>query len=502
MKESNRMRLRWTKLGQRSKASFIHSGVKAGFILSLLVLTACSVNPATGDRQFTALLPAANEAKVGAQEHAKVEQAYGKFMKGPIATYVNKVGQKVAKNTERKDVQYRFHVIDSPMVNAFALPGGYIYVSRGLLTLANSEAELAGVIGHEIGHVTARHAAERMSHGTLVGLGSAVLGAVTGSSGVARAASLGSNLYITSYSRGQEHQSDELGVRYISRAGYNPRAMSEFLKSLDAQSKLEAKETGRKGNGFNYFSTHPLTTERVQQASAEAAKYPANNTENRSTYLSMINGMTYGDSASQGFSRGNKFYHTELGFTFTVPNGSKITNGTSQVAANHKNGTVILFDTAKVKDKADPLTFLKRDWLRNENTANAESITINGMRAATASFSGNVKGKAVTVRLVAIEWKAGEFFRFTMAIPKSVSSSFMNELKKTTYSFRRLSDSEKRAIQPKKLYVLQAPSGASVSSMARKMDVDGNKTQKFLVLNGMTSRDHVIVGQPYKIVVD
>ena len=490
-------------MAQRSKASFVNSGIKAGLILSVLVVvSACSVNPATGDRQFTALLPMAKEAQLGAQEHKKIEQAYGKFMKGPVANYVNRIGQNIAKNTERKDVKYTFSVIDSPMVNAFALPGGYIYVSRGLLTLANSEAELAAVIGHEIGHVTARHAAERMSHGTLVGLGSAVLGAVSGSSSVAKAANLGSNLYITSYSRGQEHQSDELGVRYISRAGYDPRAMSEFLKSLDAQSKLDAKEAGKKGSGFNYFSTHPLTAERVQQARAEANKYPANKTKKRGTYLSMINGMTYGDSSSQGFARGNNFYHTEMGFTFSVPKGSKIINGTTQVAANHKNGTVILFDNAKVKDKADPLTFLKRDWLRNENTANAESITINGMRAATASFSGNVKGRAVTVRLVAIEWKAGEFFRFTMAIPKNVGKSFMSELKKTTYSFRRLSDSEKRAIQPKKLYVLKAPSGSSVASMARKMDVDGDKTQKFLILNGMTSADKVLAGQPYKIVVD
>lgn len=468
--------------------------------MSLLVVGACSVNPATGDRQFTALLPTSSEAQIGAQEHAKIEQSFGKFMTGPIADYVNEIGQKIAKNTERDDVQYRFYVIDSPMVNAFALPGGYIYISRGLMTLANSEAELAAVIGHEIGHVTARHAAERMSHGTLAGLGAAVLGAATGSSGVAQAANLGSNLYISSYSRGQEHQSDELGVRYLSRAGYNPKAMADFLQSLDRQSQLEAKEAGRNSAGFNYFSTHPLTGERVQQAREEAKAFPASNKANRARYLTKINGMTYGDSASQGFARGNTFYHPEIGFAFTVPNGSKITNGTSQVAANHPNGTVMLFDMAK--NNSDPLTYLKQTWLRNENTANAENITINGMRAATASFSGNVKGKAVTVRLVAIEWKPGEFFRFTMAIPKNINSTFMNELKKTTYSFRKLSASEKKSIKPKRLFVLEAPAGSTLSSMANRMDVEGNKQEKFLVLNGMTARDPIIAGQPYKIVVD
>lgn len=496
--ESKRiMMLKWTKLTHLSKQT-----IKAALLLSVLGVAACSTNPATGDRQFTALMPASSEAQVGAQEHAKVEQAYGKFMTGPIADYVNRVGQKVAANTERGDVQYKFYVIDSPMVNAFALPGGYIYISRGLMTLANSEAELAAVIGHEIGHVTARHAAERSSQGFVVGLGAAILGAATGSQQVAQAANLGSNLYITSYSRGQEHQSDELGVRYISRAGYDPRAMSTFLRSLDAQSKLEAKEAGKEGTGFSYLSTHPLTAERVQQAGAEATKFQPNDTNNRGAYLAMINGMTYGDSASQGFARGNNFYHTDLGFMFSVPERSKIINGTTQVAANHPNGTVILFDTVKAGGNPDSMSYLVQTWLRNENTGNAEAITINGFRAATASFAGTVQNKAVTVRLVAIEWKPGEFFRFTMAIPNNVGNSFMNELKSATYSFRRLSDSEKSAIQPKKLYVLEAPAGATLSSMAAKMDVDGDKTAHFLVLNGMNANAPIIAGQPYKIVVD
>ncbi len=475
--------------------------IKATLLASLLFVSACSTNPATGDRQFTAMLPMAKEASLGAQEHAKVQQTYGKFMSGPIAEYVNRVGQKVAKNTERKDVTYRFHVIDSPMVNAFALPGGYIYVSRGLLTLANSEAELAGVIGHEIGHVTARHAAERMSQGTLVGLGAAVIGAAVGGA-AGQAASLGSNLYISSYSRGQEHQSDELGVRYISRAGYDPRAMSKFLRSLDAQSKLEAKEAGKKGSGFNYFSTHPLTAERIHQAAAEAGKYPSSKVQNRAAYLTKINKLTYGDSSNQGFARGNNFYHPEIGFMFTTPKGTKIKNGTTKVAVTHSNGTVILFDSAKDKKKSDPLTFLTQAWLRNENTGNAESITINGMRAATASFSGNVKGRAVTVRLVAIEWKAGEYFRFQMAIPKGISNAFMSELKKTTYSFRKMTSSEKNSVKPKRIIVLEAPAGSTIPSMAAKMKVDGDKQEKFLVLNGMTKADRIIARQPYKIVMN
>ena len=493
------MALNWTNTLSLGKQTFKKKTFSCAALISILALTsACSVNPATGQRQFTAALPAANEAKVGATEHAKIEAQFGKFMTGPIATYVNQVGQRVAANTERKDIQYRFYVLDTPMVNAFALPGGYTYFSRGLLTLANSEAELAAVIGHEIGHITARHAASRMSQGMVAGIGAAVLGAAVGGN-AGQLASLGSNLYLSSYSRGQEHQSDELGVRYLSRAGYDPTAMSTFLASLDAQSKLQAKEAGKSGSGFNYFSTPPLTGERVQHAHAEATKYPANNNESRAAYLSKINGLIYGDSPSQGFAKGNQFYHPEMNFTFTVPNGTKISNGTSQVAGQHPNGTAIVFDAGKSQSR-DPVSFVQNEWLKGQGSSRVEAITVNGKRGATTSFAGNVQGKAVTIRLVAVEWSANQYYRFQMAIPNGVSNAFLNELKQTTYSLRNMSGSERASIQPRRLRVLVAPAGSTVASMAARMKVDGNKTEHFLVLNGLDAHQGVVAGQPYKIV--
>lgn len=464
-------------------------------LASTALISACTTNSATGEKQFTALMPASSEAQVGATEHAKVEAQFGKFMTGPISDYVNKVGQRVAANTERKDVQYKFYVLDTPMVNAFALPGGYTYFSRGLLTLANSEAELAGVIGHEIGHITGRHAASRMSQGFVVGLGAAVIGAAVGGS-AGDVANLGSNLYISSYSRGQESQSDELGIRYLSRAGYNSMAMATFLSSLDAQSKLE---NGGKSN-FSYFSSHPLTAQRIQEARVEAAKYPANNNEGRAAYLNQINGLVYGDSPEQGFAKGNRFYHPEMDFTFSVPQGSKITNAPQNVVAQHPNGTVIVFDAGKGKS-SDPLTFLRNEWLKGENGGNAEAITVNGKRAATTAFSGNVKGKAMTIRLVAVEWSPNTYYRFQMAIPNGVSNAFMNELKTTTYSLRAMTASEKTSVKPKKIRVLVAPAGASVASMAAKMNVEGDKEAHFRVLNGMGTNTQLLANQPYKIVM-
>lgn len=445
-------------------------------------------------------MPVSSEAKVGAEEHAKVEATYGKFMTGPIADYVSQVGQRVAANTERKDIQYKFYVLDTPMVNAFALPGGYTYFSRGLLTLANSEAELAGVIGHEIGHITARHAASRMSQGVVAGLGAAVIGAAVGGS-AGQIANLGSNLYISSYSRGQETQSDELGIRYLSRAGYDPTAMAKFLASLDAQSKLEAKDNGT-NVGFSYFSSHPLTAQRVQDARAQATKYAANSLEKRAEYLNKINGLVYGDSPDQGFAKGNQFYHPAMNFTFSVPQGSKFTNSPTQISAAHPNGTIIVFDAVKGQSN-DPTTFLQSEWLKGQSTAAIEPMTVNGKRGATTAFAGNVEGKAVTIRLVAIEWSPNQYYRFQMAIPQGVSAAFMNELKTTTYSLRAMTASEKSSVSPKKIRVLVAPAGATVQSMAANMKIDeGDKVEHFRVLNGMLGNEQILSGQPYKIVTN
>lgn len=450
-------------------------------------------------------MPAGQEASLGAGEHQKVEQAYGKFMTGPIADYIARIGSEVAKNTERQDVQYKFYVIDSPIVNAFAIPGGYIYMSRGLLALANSEAEVAAVLGHEVGHITARHSAERMSQGLLVGLGAAVLSAATGSSAVSQAANVGGDLYIKSYSRGQEHQADELGVRYLSRATYDPYAMAEFLKNLDAQTKLDQQLAGKSAQSeFNYFSTHPVTTDRIAQASAEASKYPRSSVDNkRATYLRMLDGMTYGDSPDQGFVKGNAFYHPKLGFTFSVPDGFAINNTPEQVVAAHSaSGTVVVFDAAGNANKPDPATYLGQVWMQGKNIGAIESVSVNGMRAATAAFAGSVNGKTATVRLMAVEWAPGQFFRFQIAIPSGASAAIVDGLKKTTYSFRRMTDSEKASVQPQRLRIVTAGAGDTQATMAQRMAPGALAQERFRVLNGLKANDTLVAGQPYKIVVE
>jgi len=466
-----------------------------------LLMGGCTVNPATGEQQFTGLLPAGQEASVGASEHEKVRQTYGEFVTGPVAEYVSRIGQKVAANTERTDVQYKFFVIDSPIVNAFAVPGGYIYISRGLLALANDEAELAGVIAHEIGHITGRHAAARMSQGVLVGLGAAILSAATGSDAVGQVANVGSDLYIKSYSRSQEDQADELGVRYLSLAGYDPGQMAEFLRSLDAQTKLDQKIAGKsEGAGFNYFSTHPVTADRVAHATVLAANYPAGaKVENRDVYLSMINGLTYGDSEDQGFVRGENFYHPKMGFTFSVPKGFSIANNANELIATNAGGSIIILDSGRDDQGRDPLRYLTENWMKDKPPTGAENTTINGLRAATAAFAGTANNKPVIIRVVAIEWKPGQFFRFQMAIPQSAGTDVVEGLKKTTYSFRAMTESERASIRAMKVRTVTASGNDTVANLSSRMAFPDYREERFRVLNGMGG-NNLSAGQIYKVV--
>ncbi|MGH1398971.1 MAG: M48 family metalloprotease [Alphaproteobacteria bacterium] len=473
---------------------------KSLFLLSALMLGACSTNPATGAKQFTALMSPAQENTVGAQEHKKIAAQYGLYKDSAINAYVSEIGQRVTQKTERPDVKYKFYVLDSPIVNAFALPGGYIYISRGLLALANSEAQVAAVLAHEAGHITGRHSAERYSRGVVTSLGAGVLGAVIGSSAASQALSTGANLYLSSYSREQEHEADHLGLRYMTQGGYEPDEMAKFLSSLQAQSGLDAKLDGRKGGEFSYFSTHPATGDRVQKTVNEAKAYSNGSKVNRDGHLQKISGMIYGDSAAQGFIRGQKFYHTDLGFTFTAPDGFKIKNQTNAViATGYNNRAAVVFDMGKRSSGQSAANYLTQSWMK-EKGLTAENITINGMRAATASFDGKLNGNASTIRLIAIEWKGDKFARFQIAYPKNATAELQNDLKSASYSFRSLSAAEKKKHRPYRVKLVTAGAGDTISTMAARLPYDDHKEERFRVLNALLPNEALVKGRVYKVI--
>tara|TARA_R110002095_G_scaffold190386_1_gene168066 strand:+ start:2731 stop:4182 length:1452 start_codon:yes stop_codon:yes gene_type:complete len=477
------------------------------YIFSLLVsvqlVAGCSTNPATGENQFTAFMSPAQENQVGAQEHEKVLKEYGLYKNQALQSYVNKIGQQVTKYTERPDVQYKFFLLDSPIVNAFALPGGYIYLTRGVMALSNSEAEMAAVLGHEAGHITARHSAERYSRGVATTLGASILSAVIDSSGVTQALGVGSDLYLKSYSRAQENQADDLGIRYLSRAGYTPTAMTGFLSSLQAESALESKIAGTQSSSANtFFATHPATGERVSKTIEEARQYAQQGLSNRDEYMRMIDGMVYGDSEAQGFVRGQSFFHSAMGFKFTVPNGYQLINQPSQVIAKGANGGAIIFDFAPNAERYSPVMFLNDTWLKGQGGTGTESITINGMKAAATGVQGTANGQAVNLQLVAIQWSATQMARFQIIVPRNATTAQLNGLKSATYSFGKMTQGEKNALKPYQIKIITSKSGDTIASLSRRMAEDDYKEERFRVLNNLNAGDKIVPNRLYKIVVE
>ena len=468
-----------------------------------LSLAGCSTNPATGEKQFTAFMSPAQENQIGAQEHQKIAKQYGFYKDQKLQNYVSKVGARVVQKTERPDVQYKFYLLDSPIVNAFALPGGYIYVSRGLLALANSEAELASVLGHEAGHITARHSAERYSHGVATSLGAMILSTAVGDSSVSEALGMGTNLYLSSYSRGQENQADSLGIRYLSHSGYDVTAMSKFLSNLNSEKNLSAKLDGRDDAAVaSYFSTHPATADRVNKTVGEARSFIQGGDIGRDDYLKMIDGLVYGDSAAQGFVRKNTFYHPAIGFMFTVPDGYKIDNQASAVLATSKNGAAVIFDFAMNSDNLPPQTFLQDVWLKGNAQNKIENIFIQGMPAAATMVQGQLNGQDMNIQLIAIKWNDRKVVRFQIAMPKNLAQTEMKALKRMTYSFRAMDSSELKSVKPYRIKIIAAKAGDTIQSLSKKMAFSDYREERFRVLNSLVVNETIREGRLYKIIVE
>ncbi|MCB9965249.1 MAG: M48 family metalloprotease [Rhodospirillales bacterium] len=470
--------------------------------LSVLFLSACATNPATGRNQFTGLMPPGQEASIGASEHQKVLEQFGLVQDQDLQTYVTQVGRNIVPYTERGDVTYKFFVLDSDTVNAFALPGGYVYVTRGLLSLANSEAELAAVIAHEIGHVTGRHSAERYSRGVVTAIGAAVLGASIDNPNVTKALNTGTDLYLRSYSRSQESEADQLGVRYLYRAGYDPFAMSRFLQSLQQETALQSQISGR-SNPPAFLSTHPDTGDRSAVSAQIAGTYEFNPKAvvRRDDYLRQINGLIYGNAHKEGFTQGQTFFHPKIGFKFTAPRGFDIINQSDVVIAKAADGTAMIFDFDSNQQAFDPQSYLQGSWMNNEQIGPVERVMIGNMRAAMAQFPAMVKGRAFNIRLVSIEWQPHVYARFQIAMPQGLSSEQISSLREALFSFSRMTDAEKGAIKLEKIAIVTARPGDTVASLAARQPFEKMNEARFRVLNALALNEGLQAGRLYKIVV-
>lgn len=468
-----------------------------------LALTGCQVAPGTGRSGFN-LLSADDERQLGRQTHPQILQEFGGAYDDPtLAAYVAGLGQRLVRVSETPDAEFRFTVLNSPIINAMALPGGFVYVTRGLLALTSNEAEIAGVIGHEIGHVLARHTAERVSRAQAGGLLAAVLGAVVGVPGVADVAQLGAAAYLQSFSREQESEADHLGLRYLVRGGWHPQAMITMLEKLRDQARLEALMAGRPADAvdqMDFMASHPRTVDRVNAAMAEVAGVAPQGTLGVDTFLDRIDGLVYGDDVDQGVVRDRIFLHPGLGLRFEVPAGFRLVNGDQAVVATHPSGAALLFDGAPARGATDMGQYIGRVWLPRTTLSNLEAIEVNGMPAATATTHGRTGQGEVDIRVVAIRFGSDAIYRFTFATPPDRTAELAPELRRTTHSFRPIGTDERTLAQPWHIKVVQVRAGDGAEDLAARMAPESWKTELFRVLNNLRPGEQPAVGRRIKLV--
>ena len=469
------------------------------------LLQGCSVNPATGEQSFTGFMSPDRERQIGAEEHPKMVEAFGgKYQDVALSRYLNGLGGLLQSTSEQPKPPFTFTLLDSPVINAFALPGGYVYVSRGLMALANDEAELAGVVAHEIGHVTARHSAQRMSRGILASLGAAVLGAALGEPLLGNAARVAVGAYIQGFSRDQEFEADQLGVRYLTRAGFDPMAMASFIGAMGEEHKLALKVADKEGQdpAQGLFSSHPRTGVRVEKAAASARSGAKNNlARDADVYLNQIDGMIYGDSPHQGYVRGREFAHAGLKFRFTAPLGFRLQNSETAVFGEHSGGALLRFDGRKLDNRnLSTQRYLTRVWADGFNFTDVETIDINGMEAATGA--GRISGRdgPLDVRFVAIRFSRDQVYRFLFLTPPNQSAQFNEEYRRSTFSFNRMRAAAAAALKPLRVRVITVRAGDTPKSLARSMAVEDFPLERFRVLNGFGANEPLTPGRRVKII--
>ncbi len=459
----------------------------------------------------------AQEAEIGREQHEKVLAEFGgPYEDAKLQQYVTHVGDRLKNLTPLKDQKFTFTVLNSDVVNAFALPGGYVYVSRGLLALARDEAELAGVLGHEIGHVVARHTTQRYDRnvlGQIGAVGAKILGGLAGgyfggdvgarlgSQVLGQVGALGAQAYVQGFSREQEYEADELGIAYLRTAGYEPRAMASFLGQLAANDQLEARLTGRKESTPSWLRSHPRTADRLTRASEGAAEdSPSAREQGRERFFAAIDGMVYGDDPAQGFIRGRTFEHPELGFRFTAPPGFTLRNTPTAVLGTDRQGRVMNFDMGQGRSD-DPATAQTREWAQEPRVGDVQSVQAGSLPAAAGTAQVQINKTPTEALLVAIEGEGRQFYRFVFADTKGLDRSDVADFEASAVSFQRLAKDEAATIRPLRVDIHTIRAGETQESVARLMEVEQLPLDTFRILNGLEPGQPLEAGQAVKIIV-
>ena len=476
----------------------------APLLLALTLLAGCATttvrNPVTGQNEST-VMDEATEIVTGKKAHEQVLAEYGAYADPKLQAYVNDIGQRLAKQSERSQLEWHFTVLDSPEINAFALPGGYVYVTRGIMTYMESEADLAGVIGHEIGHVTARHGAQRATRQQKAGVGvvaATILGAVLEGVGVGGAGQLANQVsqsvaagYIASYGREQELQADRLGAEYLSRTSYDPRNMVDVIQVLKSQEQFAADTARAEGRTppaqANWLASHPSNDKRLQDIQQIAQQYQGKkySEDGRTRYLQAINGMTFGESREQGVTRGRNFYHEPLGIAVTTPQGWKVQNTQDAIRlvnAAGDAGLVVKTVPAKAGTTHEEII---RNVLKPDKGTVARTA-LNGLSATHVVGSrSNEQGQAQSFEVTVVSGPNGQNYLIGYVAKDADSKQrAYRQMQEAEATFRAITAADRAAARPWAIKTLPYPRGG-FASLARQSPLGSNPEQQLKLINGV-----------------
>ncbi len=459
-----------------------------------------------------------SEIAEGKKGHAQVLQEYGAYPDAKLQAYVNDIGQRLASQSERSELEWHFTVLDSPEINAFALPGGYVYVTRGIMAYMDSEADLAGVIGHEIGHVTARHGAQRATRQQTAGLSvlaATLLGVALEGAGVPGAGRVVGQVsqsvaagYVASYGREQELQADQLGAEYLSRSHYDPRNMVDVIKVLKNQERFAddmARAEGRTPPPqTNWLASHPSNDQRLAEITQIADGYQGTYLDDsRNRYLQAINGMTYGESREQGLTRGQNFYHETLGIALTAPKGWKIQNRKEAVTLVNQEGTaglVVKLVPAKAGSSHGEIV---RNVLA-PISGRAEPLMLNGLSATHfVGVRSNQNGEAQSFEATIVSGPdAQNYLLGYVAKDAQAFQRAYRQMRDAEGSFRALTAADRAAARPWVVKTVPYPGGASggFASLAKKSPLAQAPEQQLRLINGVYAGGEPKPGQLVKVV--
>jgi predicted Zn-dependent protease len=453
------------------------------YILWVLVafIASCAVNPVTGERELS-LYSEQDEIAIGQQTDGQIRNQYGIYNDPTLNEYVARVGASLGPYTHRSHLEYHFAVLDSPVVNAFAVPGGYVYVTRGILALMKSEAELAVVLGHELGHVNARHSIHRMSEQTLFGLGLAVGSALNKTvADIAGFAGVGIQLLFLKYSRDDERQADQLGVEYSRKGGYNPGEMIGFFASLEKMGDLSGKNSIP-----GFLSTHPLTSERIQKTRDMLLDSDRQLQVKHTPYLNRVENMVYGDDPRQGYVEKNTFYHPEMRFLFGFPEAWQLQNMPSQVIIGSDDGeaAVILQAEKSSEDLRNYAQKMTAD-VQNLKFLRDQSRKINGLAGYQQLFD-YFPQDSPELRILLSYIKYGSYiYTFTAlsTIPKF--DQYDNQFDGLIRSFQRLTNKAYINRQPKRIKLHKANGRKNLQRILQDTGIEKDLWPRFAIMNGM-----------------